>query len=633
MTAICGVIDVDGRAWPEADLSSVVIALGRGEGRTWSGVSGRAWVGLGGAGGAKPATGADGSLVAVADARITNRLDLVAELGCRTDRLAPAELLLAGYEKWGHEGLLSRLSGVFAFAVVDCRKGGVLLARDHLGQRPLVVAERPGFVAFASHALALTAVEAVGHDLDETYVAEVLSLAYRSGRTFVEGVRWLGPGQALWVSTEQNYKWNWWRPPSPVQGSLAQHATLLRDALDRAVAADVDGGPVGVVMSGGLDSTSVAATAAALIGPTPLATYTSVPPPGWSGPATAGFDVRDGSLARDLADAYSNVEPRFVDVVGRPFTRGIYEGLWQLGGGVPRNPCNFVWISAIAERAAAEGIPTLLTGGLGNLAFSADGPDWLRQLWQERRVAELMAESRAWAHRPGGSWGQVARYVLSPAVPPVGRRARLRVFGDRTPTERAQMSALRPELAYLVDLPALYPLTDRTRHTSHRDGLFIAAGDFAHQADTFAALDRLRGVEHRDPTADRRLWETALAQPEYVRRHAGVSRAVVRKAMAPRLPESILNRRTVGIQLPDWLDRMTEARGELRQEIDALRDHETCRRLIDVDRLDRLERHWPSPGRAADPAIVRGYREALLRGTVVGKYLRWFDGHAAAGRR
>src|SRR5205085_10871770 len=97
------------------------------------------------------------------------------------------------------------------------------------------------------------------------------------------------------------------------------------------------------------------------------------------------------------------------------------------------------------------------------------------------------------------------------------------------------------------------------------------------QAETDAALGALLGIERRDPTADRRVVEVALRQPEWARRHDGVTRAVARAAMADRLPASIATRTRRGAQLPDWLDHMTSARSELAGEMEALAEHAPSR--------------------------------------------------------
>ena len=128
--------------------------------------------------------------------------------------------------------------------------------------------------------------------------------------------------------------------------------------------------------------------------------------------------------------------------------------------------------------------------------------------------------------------------------------------------------------------------------------------------------------------------EVALSQPEWARRHDGMNRAVARGAMADRLPEAIVRRTRRGEQLPEWLDLMTAHRASYAQELDALEQHETSRRLIDTVRMRKLFDDWPDRGAAADLPVYKAYRLAFLRALVVSRYLRWFEqGSPGAGSR
>jgi asparagine synthase (glutamine-hydrolysing) len=212
------------------------------------------------------------------------------------------------------------------------------------------------------------------------------------------------------------------------------------------------------------------------------------------------------------------------------------------------------------------------------------------------------------------------------AAPLVGRRAR-RWWADVTGRVRPiddwlSGTALRSDLADDLDLERRIPyLAFRRLGQSLR----LSVPALASQADLYPAVEARWGHEHRDPTSDRRVIEVALTQPPWVRRSEATTRAVARRAMAPRLPASIVSREARGAQLPDWFDRCTDAREEIIAELDALRDHPTSRELIDVRRLDRLVQHWPTPERAGDREVVSGYRLALPRALLLSRYLRWFE--------
>jgi asparagine synthase (glutamine-hydrolysing) len=647
VSAICGVVGLDGRPWTGDDLDGVVrtlAPLGADGGGRWHGTAGRCGVAVAAllrqstpedAAERQPARSRDGSLVLVGDARLDNRDELASRLSLADDRsTADSAFVLAAYERWG-EGFLDRIVGEFALGLVDRRRGGVLLARDHMGLRPLVVHRRRGVVAFASTALALTAFEEVGHALDVRHAAEFLALAV-SERTLVEGVRWVPPATALWIDGSGVRRRTWWAPdPHDVVdlGSPAAHERQLREVFDRAVAAQLrSAGRVGASASGGLDSSSAAATAARQLAPRRLPVYTSAPPPGWRAGERPGRDADESPLVLKLAELHPNMAPHFVRAPFGDSLFGLHEPLWELGAGPARNPCNMLWIHAIRARAEADGVTTLLTGARGNYEFSADGTGWLIAHLRRGRLVTALREASAWSAASGDSpYRVLGSYLVGPLLPAYARRRVRSATGRGDPMrDWIAATALRPEVASDVDLPGLVPWIDVRRRPDPRADDLTAAMLSAERAETHAAAAALTGVEERDPTSDRRVLETAMRQPEWVRRHDGVSRAVARGAMADRLPAEIVYRTRRGEQLPDWLDVMTEARDEIASELEALTSHPTSRRLMDTARLEALVRRWPDRAARADEAVVRDYRLALLRALLVSRYLRWFEARAAA---
>jgi asparagine synthase (glutamine-hydrolysing) len=621
--------------------------LGRDGGGTWAGRVGPFGAAVGAAlrratpedaADVQPARAAAGSLVLVGDLRIDNRAELATALPVddRVD-VPDSTFALAAYERWG-EGFLDRIVGPFALAVLDLRQPSILLARDHLGLRPLAVHERPGTLAFASNALSLASFAGAGGGLDMQRMAELLALGYASERTLVEGVRWVAPGEAVRITPSGTRGRSWWRPERiAIREDEPPEAFErdLREALDLAVGSMARGGPVGVMSSGGLDSTSVAASAAAQLAPATVTTYTSAPRPAWRGEGMPGLDPDESPLVRDLAALHPNLCPVFVHVEPGRKLLDHHERLWELGAGPVRNPCNAIWAYEILARAAADGVPTLLTGSFGNYFFSAAGQDWLVALLRARRFAELSREVAVWAERTGQTRRRVLRRNLVTRLPlPALRRVKARL--TRAPDRSAgwlRNTALRPELAVGLGLHELLPQLDASRPRDTRDDAIATAVTGSTQAEHDLAAEAYFGVAQRDPTADKRVIEASLTQPEWVRRRGGIGRAVARGAMTDRLPRSIRERRTRGDQLPDWLELMTAARAELATELDAMQDHEPSRELIDVARLRRLFEAWPGPERSGDPQTALTYRHLLFRAVLVSRYMRWFDQRAGSLQR
>jgi asparagine synthase (glutamine-hydrolysing) len=212
----------------------------------------------------------------VFNGEIYNFLELREELaagGVRFASRSDTEVILAGYARWG-EGVLERLRGMFAFAIWDQASGTVLMARDRLGIKPLYVTvagapEQGGGLLFASELRSLLATGRTGRKLDPVAVDSYLWHGFAIGpHTLVAGVQLLPPGTCCRIDptrpvlTPRRY----WRPPS-ARGAIPGEAPVetlrheLRTAIGQHLLADV---PLGVFLSGGVDSSAIAALAAEL---------------------------------------------------------------------------------------------------------------------------------------------------------------------------------------------------------------------------------------------------------------------------------------------------------------------------------------------------------------------------------
>jgi asparagine synthase (glutamine-hydrolysing) len=189
--------------------------------------------------------------------------------GCQFRSLGDTEVLLAGYREWG-EKVIERLRGMFAFALWDPARQTLLVARDRLGIKPLYYAALPGRFVFASELRALLASGLVARELDVTGLDTFLKFgAVQEPATMLRGVRLLPAGCLLRWSEGRFHIERYWDLPRaalPLNGDAqarAERIEALREELDAAVrlrlVSDV---PLGVFLSGGLDSTVLAAIAA-----------------------------------------------------------------------------------------------------------------------------------------------------------------------------------------------------------------------------------------------------------------------------------------------------------------------------------------------------------------------------------
>jgi asparagine synthase (glutamine-hydrolysing) len=222
-------------------------------------------------GGHQPMHDASGDLSIVYNGEIYNFAELRAELaaeGAVFVSHSDTEVILAAYRKWGVD-CLARLNGMFALALYDARRRTVLLARDRSGEKPLFYSLDDGALRFASELKALMADATLARRVDREALDCYLAMGFVPGeRCILQGVRKLPPAHALEFILEsgKSRTWRYWDIPQ-AQGEagvdedalLDELESLLGAAVQRQLVADV---PVGVLLSGGVDSSIVTALAA-----------------------------------------------------------------------------------------------------------------------------------------------------------------------------------------------------------------------------------------------------------------------------------------------------------------------------------------------------------------------------------
>lgn len=223
------------------------------------------------AGGHQPLCNEDGSVWVAFNGEIYNHPQLRADLRERGHRLSTSgdtEVLVHLYEEYG-DAFVHALEGMFTFALWDGDRRRLLLARDRFGEKPLFLHERDGELIFASELTALVQAQPQLRELDADAIDAFFVFRYVPGPgTIVPGVRQLRPGHLLsWEQDSRRCQESrWWSPPEgavessePFQSVAAETQRLFTESVSTRMVADV---PVGVFLSGGIDSTLVAIAAA-----------------------------------------------------------------------------------------------------------------------------------------------------------------------------------------------------------------------------------------------------------------------------------------------------------------------------------------------------------------------------------
>ena len=578
MCGIAGIIRTDGKNVDAAVLGRMVSALahrGPDEEGVWIDESGRAGLGvrrlavIGPSGGRQPATNEDGSVHLAQDGAVYNYGDLRERLAACGHEFASAgdtEVLVHLYEDDGPD-MVGRLVGMFAFAIWDAPRQRLLLARDRLGQKPLYWHHGPMGLAFASEPAALLACTDVPREMHPQAIGTFLRFGYvPAPATGFAGIRKLEPAHYLEFDAAANQVagptryWDVPRGPPDTDTSPAAWRERLLATLSEAVrlrlAADV---PLGVLLSGGLDSSVVAALAAEHVSGQ-LRTFTVRF-------AESGWD--ESARARDVAERLGarhtevDVEPKCVEALetlvrhhGEPFADSSGIAVYYLA------------------REARRDVTVALSGDGGDESFGGY-PRHAAMAVSEGMAAgtrRLLAQlGRRMPSRSGrkSRWNAARRFLSALDLDPLPRYLRWRslfssddlasLLAPDFAAEALAADPLERWRACIRDLDAR-PWVDRAMAIDLADYLpndCLAKVDVASMA---------HGLEVRSPLLDHRVVELARQMPVDLKWRPRLGRlpqgkAILREAFSQKgsrtilLPQSVLARGKMGFGVPvgRWL--------------------------------------------------------------------------------
>ena len=581
----------------------------------------------------QPRTGGDGTLVLSAAVRLDNREELAHALGLEAARLrgmADSDLLLRALEAWGEDGI-PRLMGAFAFALWDRRLNRLICARDALGEYGLFLHQSGGMLAVASMPKGLHALEDVPRRLSERQIARGLLLLPGQGETLFEDITTLPPGHVLVAADGRVDIRSFWSPPaadSLQPASEAEAVEAFQELLDESVRCRLRSvGDIGSHLSSGMDSGVVTAVAARLLGAENrrLTAFTSVPREGYEGRGPFGRHGDEGPGARAVAAMYPNIDHRFIRLGDRTPLDGLDRGI-QTFDRPPTNPCNMIWADEICRQARESGIRVMLTGQMGNMTISYSGRPYISELLRGGHFLTWARECWHLVRRKRGY-----RPAISASVFPLLPAPLWRLY-DRS------FRRLQDPFGYTAISPA-FAEDMNYRELAAESGWNLDYQPWADgHAMRLAVINRIDlashhlgmlagfGMEHRDPTQDRRIVEFCLALPGRFFLHRGIEARLLKLAMRGRLPEGHLRSGGYkGYQAIDWHEALTRSRTEIAEEIERLEGSPMARRCLDLPRLRRLVDDWPT-GDWHSPRVTQSYRLALSRGLAMGRFIRRMEG-------
>lgn len=503
--------------------------------------------------GHQPMHDVTGQLCCVFNGEIYNFLELRSELEAKGHRFCTrtdTEVILAAYREWGTECVL-RFNGMFAFGLYDVGQRRLFLARDRAGEKPLYYSCAGGVLRFASELKALMADPAFSRCIDPESLDCYLAFGFVPGeRCILQGVKKLPPAHALAFELESGklQSWQYWNlPPAPYADRepldepslLLELEQLLEDAVRRQLVADV---PVGVLLSGGVDSSLITAMAVRFV--RRLKTFTIRFPGDRQHDETAHarliarhFDIEHVEL--DAGPTTADLLPRLARQFDEPM--------------VDSSMIPTFLVSELVRQHC-----TVALGGDGGDELFAGYTHYSRLLW--------MQDHLAWVPR----WVRAAISNAAGRVLPVGAKGRnwLQGVGADWQTDLPLIASFfdaagrRRLMAQCSDWPIVAEAVWNQRLPQTPDLLQRATRmDFSNYLaeDILVKIDRasmLNSLEVRAPLLDYRLIEFAFAKVPTHLKASAKNKKILLKRLAERiLPSEFDRQRKQGFSIPlaEWL--------------------------------------------------------------------------------
>ena len=535
--------------------------------------------------GQQPLSNEDGSVWVAFNGEIYNHADIRRELETRGHRYrtrSDTETIVHAYEEWGDE-CVHHFRGMFAFAIWDGPRRRLLLVRDRLGVKPLYWARVGDQLIFGSEIKAILASDLVQPEANESVLTEVLSTRYTSGtQTMFRGIHKLLPGHQLVFEDGNATIRQYWDVPvgdyGPRQAAsgdpVGEFRALLEESVRLRLMSDV---PLGMFLSGGIDSSAIAAIMARQID-RPLQTFSV---------AFKDRAYNELEYAREVARAIG-ADAHEIVIDDHDFFGALPRLVWHEDEPIAHpSSVPLYFVSALARQhvkvvLTGEGSDELL-GGYGKYPRIALN-------WRAGGVYEGIV--------PGPLRDLIARAVVPRMPKKVGRYAR-----------RSFLAMDRSAEAMFLDNFAAIRLADQRRllapglrSAATRSAAYGASMHYFNAPNGGSTLlDRLlysdiktylvellmkqdqmsmaTSIESRVPFLDHKLVEFAARLPNAWKLRGWMTKRILRVAMKGLLPASILNRPKMGFPVPfaHWVRRNGGWAGSVR---DVLLDRRTRQRGI-----------------------------------------------------
>jgi asparagine synthase (glutamine-hydrolysing) len=579
----------------------------------------------------QPYTDPTGRYWLLADARLDNRDELLKEFGiaaATASSVADGRLVMEAFCRWGHESP-QKLQGDFAFLVWDCLEKSLFCACDPMGARTLLFYWKPPFLAVSTLLRGLHALPQIPRTADRTALIDYLALRPLAiGHTLFEGIERVPAGYTFFATAGRRRLKRYWflegRKEIRLPNDEAYREAFM-ELFTKAVHSRLRAiGPVGISMSGGLDSASVGALAATELAKKnqKLTAFTLVHRRSFDPNIRTERIDPEYAFVEAMKARYANLEAVYLTGKDQRLLDEL-DADFEAAGIMPHSVLFQRRHRTLFPEVQSRGIRVLLNGYNGNTTLSYSGVDSIFPLFVKGRWLSAFEGIRALQPLHRSSFRQLFfRLLFRPFYP----RTLDLLINDFFPDKRAhvcQTYGIKPEYYYGAKGPVskdalgyFKNIMMRMNPNFARERMFID-GIQNNIADLWPATRASWQIDERDPASDLRLVEFCLSIPMEQFLRKGANRFLLRNAMKPYLPEQILNRASFGLREPDLVERVDEVREDM---------HLRFQRIKAADRLDFLD--YEQLQTMLDAPTKQGCDAAryAMRAITMGEFAAWLAG-------
>jgi asparagine synthase (glutamine-hydrolysing) len=510
------------------------------------------------------------------------------------------EIILNLYLKYGVK-LLSKLNGIFAFAIWDSRNKQLFLARDGMGVKPLYYSETAKGFIFASEIKSLLKEQSISREINPAAIAAYITYLWSPAPlTMLKSIKKLEPGFAIIIQNQKVYKkWRFYKPSFfkqildiSVNDAKISVQDSLKTAVERQMVADV---PIGTFLSGGLDSSAITAFAKDMVGREKLKCF------------TISLDekllkkegvISDLPYAKRVAE-YLNVDLQTIQV-GPEMADELTTMIYHLDE-PQADPAalNTLFISRLARQ---HEIKVLLSGAGGDDIFSGYRRHWalnMEKYWSyfPKSFRRVMSATAKRLPESPSSVRRIAKALKYADLEGNNRIASYFNWLDTNTVNSLLSKELKAELPFvnyleksLDNIPANTPKLNKM--------LFLEQNHYLadHNLNYTDKMSMAVGVEVRVPLLDRDLVELAAQLPIQYKQRGNEGKWIFKKAMEGILPNDVIYRSKTGFGAPvrAWihgplktlvLDILSESSINKRKWFDS----EAVTKLINQDKAGKID--------------------------------------------